>query len=62
MMFAALGDAGIRIANITTSEIKISCIIPREHGEEGLRVVHEAFGLSGTPRGSRAGEKAEVRV
>jgi aspartate kinase len=60
-MFAALGDAGIRIANITTSEIKISCIVPREHGEEGLRVVHEAFGLSGALL-ARAGEKAEVRV
>jgi aspartate kinase len=44
-MFRALGEAGITIANITTSEIKISCIIPRERGEEALRLVHDAFGL-----------------
>lgn len=44
-MFKALGDANINIANITTSEIKISCIIPRECGEDALRIVHDAFGL-----------------
>jgi aspartate kinase len=44
-MFAALGEAGIVIRNITTSEIKISCLVPAEQGEEALRVVHEAFGL-----------------
>ena len=44
-MFAALGDAGVHIANITTSEIKISCIVPKEQGEKALRAVHDAFGL-----------------
>jgi len=44
-MFKALGEAGINIANISTSEIKISCLVPREQGREALRVVHEAFGL-----------------
>jgi aspartate kinase len=44
-MFKALGDAGIPIHNITTSEIKISCIVPKEHGERALRLVHDAFGL-----------------
>ncbi len=44
-MFRALGDAGIPIHNITTSEIKISCIVPREHGQKGLQVIHEAFNL-----------------
>ncbi len=44
-MFRALGDAGIPIHNITTSEIKISCIVPREHGQRGLQVIHEAFNL-----------------
>jgi aspartate kinase len=45
-MFQALGEAGIQISNITTSEIKVSCIIPRGHGEEALRLVHDRFGLS----------------
>jgi aspartate kinase len=44
-MFRALADAGIRIHNITTSEIKISCIVDRQHGERGLQAVHAAFGL-----------------
>ena len=45
-MFRALAEAGVPIHNITTSEIKISCIVDRQHGEKGLQVVHEAFGLS----------------
>jgi aspartate kinase len=48
-MFKALGDAGIHIANISTSEIKISCIVPEGRGKEALRVVHDAFGLGQTP-------------
>jgi len=44
-MFAALKKAGIAIANITTSEIKISCIIDRTDGRNALKAVHEAFNL-----------------
>jgi aspartate kinase len=44
-MFSALGQAGININNITTSEIKISCIVPKEHGDRALQVVHDAFDL-----------------
>ncbi len=44
-MFRALADAGITIANITTSEIKISCILPEVDGAKAVRVVHDAFGL-----------------
>ncbi len=46
-MFSALADAGINIFNITTSEIKISCIINRSEGEKAIKAVHAAFGLSG---------------
>jgi len=52
-MFKALGDAGIHIHNITTSDIKISCIVPREHGERALKVVHDAFGLGEDPAASK---------
>ena len=45
-MFQVLGDAGVPIRNITTSEIRISCLVPQEHGERSLRLVHEAFGLT----------------
>jgi aspartate kinase len=44
-MFRALADARINIQMISTSEIKISCIIDRESAERALRVVHEAFRL-----------------
>lgn len=44
-MFRALADAGVTIHNITTSEIKISCIVPKEHGQRALQVVHDAFNL-----------------
>lgn len=44
-MFKALADAGVNIQMISTSEIKISCIIDRASAEKALRVVHEAFDL-----------------
>jgi aspartate kinase len=44
-MFRALAEAKINIQNITTSEIKISCIIAKADGPAALRLVHEAFEL-----------------
>ncbi len=44
-MFKALADAQVNIQNITTSEIKISCIIAREQAETALQIVHDAFEL-----------------
>ena len=44
-MFKALADAKINIQNITTSEIKISCIIDKEQGAKALQIVHDAFEL-----------------
>ena len=45
-MFAALGRANINIANITTSEINVTCIVARDDGHRALQVVHDAFDLS----------------
>jgi aspartate kinase len=44
-MFRALADAQVNIQNITTSEIKISCIIKKEDGAKALQIVHDAFEL-----------------
>lgn len=44
-MFKALGQAGINIQMITTSEIKISVVINESDLENGVRAVHEAFEL-----------------
>lgn len=44
-MFQALGDAGINIGMISTSEIKISVTVPEAQIEEAARVVHKSFRL-----------------
>lgn len=44
-MFKALADANINIDAISTSEMKISCVVRRDQAEEGVRAVHRAFGL-----------------
>lgn len=48
-MFEALAEAQINIQNITTSEIKISCIVSRQDGNKALQVVHDAFELEKEP-------------
>ncbi len=53
-MFAALAGAGINIHNITTSEIKISCIIDQVQGPIALRLIHDAFDLGKTPGKAKA--------
>jgi aspartate kinase len=44
-MFGALADAQINIDSITTSEIRISCIVDKEQADEALRTVSAAFEL-----------------
>ena len=48
-MFQMLGDEGINIQLITTSEIKISVVIARKYGELAVRVLHEGFQLDRAP-------------
>jgi aspartate kinase len=47
-MFKALAAGQVNIQNITTSEIKISCIIAKEQGAKALQIVHDAFELGGS--------------
>lgn len=44
-MFSALANENINIIMISTSEIKISCVIEEKYTELAVRVLHEAFGL-----------------
>lgn len=44
-MFRSLSDAGINIELITTSEIRITCLVNADRGEEAVRVLHSAFEL-----------------
>jgi aspartate kinase len=48
-MFKALGDAGINIDMISTSEIKIAVIVDEKSQENAIRVVHQAFRLHEAP-------------
>ncbi|HET9352857.1 MAG TPA: aspartate kinase [Sphingomicrobium sp.] len=44
-MFETLADRGINILAITTSEIKVSVLVPEEYTELAVRVLHTAYGL-----------------
>ena len=44
-MFRALAEAGINIEMISTSEIRITCLVSRDQVEKGVRVLHKAFDL-----------------
>jgi aspartate kinase len=48
-MFKALGDAGINIGMISTSEIKIAVTVDETRIEDAARAVHDAFELDKEP-------------
>ncbi|MBA3730554.1 MAG: aspartate kinase [Sphingomonas sp.] len=52
-MFQTLGERRINILAISTSEIKVSVLIPEEYTELAVRVLHTAYGLD-APRGEAA--------
>ncbi len=49
-MFEALAQYQINIQMITTSEIKISCVVAKADGVTALKAIHKAFGLSGNKK------------
>jgi len=49
-MFQALASENINIMMISTSEIKVSCVIEEKYTELAVRVLHETFGLDKDPR------------
>jgi aspartate kinase len=48
-MFALLGAEGINIQAISTSEIKISCLVAEKYTELAVRALHDGFGLARSP-------------
>ena len=44
-MFDVLGKNRINIEMISTSEIKISCIVRRKDVDKAVRLLHQKFGL-----------------
>ncbi len=49
VMFRTLSEEGINIQMISTSEIKISCIVEDKYMELAVRALHKAFGLEQAP-------------
>lgn len=45
MMFEALAEENINIHMISTSEIKVSCVIDKEETEKAVKAVHKKFNL-----------------
>jgi aspartate kinase len=52
-MFEILSREGVNIIMISTSEIKISCVIDEKYLELAMRSLHSAFGLDQVPVGDR---------
>ncbi len=44
-MFGTLADAGVNIEMISTSEVRITCIVAEDELETALRALHDAFEL-----------------
>jgi aspartate kinase len=47
-MFETLADAGVNIEMISTSSIRISCVIRARDAERAVRAVHQRFSLDGS--------------
>ena len=45
-MFKSLADTGINIKMISTSEIKVSCVVDSKDGEKAVRAIHKVFELN----------------
>jgi aspartate kinase len=54
-VFQTLAEAGINIEMISTSPIKISCVIREEHVQGAVRALHSAFELSASEVEAEAG-------
>jgi aspartate kinase len=59
-MFGALADAGINIEMISTSEIRITCIIAEAQLEQAAEALHRAFELE-RPEPAPSGDGGSVR-
>lgn len=61
-MFEAVAGAGANIEMITTSEVRISVLIPAENAQAALRAVHSAFELDDAPAAEVGAEGAAGRA
>jgi aspartate kinase len=59
LMFRTLADAGVNLDMISTSSIRISCVIDAKQVETAVRSLHEAFGLAEDPVAAKGSASAE---
>jgi len=50
-MFRTLAEASINIDLISTSPIRISCVVSAEQAVDAVRALHDAFGLADLAHG-----------
>ena len=48
-MFQTLAEAGINIEMISTSEVKVSCVVPGKDGDRAIQALSEAFEIDSSP-------------
>lgn len=51
-LFTTLGEAGVNIKMISTSEMKLTCVVSRADAENAARLIHKAFELDDTAAGT----------
>ena len=52
-MFQTLANENINIMMISTSEIKVSCVIEEKYTELAVRELHKEFGLENDQSGNK---------
>jgi len=61
-MFETLSRENINILMISTSEIKVSCIIDEKYTEQATRTLHTAFDMKTAPVQSREGNALDPKI
>ena len=61
-LFEALAGAGVKVENITTSEIRISCVVADADGQRAVQAIHRAFNLHEPTAGTVADAAAAAGV
>ena len=59
-MFQTLADLGVNIKMISTSEIKISCLVDKDDAERALKALHKVFELEGDETAVVKGDLPDV--
>lgn len=54
--FSVLGAAGIAIDMVTTSQIRITCLVPEDRLADAVRLLHAAFDLENVPSVDGSGQ------